>query len=133
MFHTRPAGLTEIMDVLHKRGTLATREQIMSGEFYGPPKQKSTLGWLASGLYSSTVGMVWGSSESQETKPSETQDFVSIELLDRQADMLVKWASNVDQYVHSEQKLKKILRTTTPHSDADINLLLTHMKHTNRI
>jgi len=61
MFNNRPAGLTDIMAVLHKRGTLATREQIISGEFYEPQKPKSTIGWLASGLYSTTVGMVWGS------------------------------------------------------------------------
>ena len=59
LFDRRPCGLPALMKVLYRRGQIASREQIMGGSLY-QTKQQSTIGWLASGLYSRTIGSLWG-------------------------------------------------------------------------
>lgn len=77
-----------MMAVLHKRGKIATKVQILSGSFYKQPEQESTIGWLARGFYQYTIGSVWGSQngKSEIPKPDESVDYVCVEFLDRQAD-----------------------------------------------
>ncbi len=43
-----------------KRKVFVTREQIISGEYYGL-QQKSYTSMIASAIYSRTIGMFWGS------------------------------------------------------------------------
>ena len=59
MFNRRPGGLPDIMQTLQSRNKLAFRDQILKGDFYKKEAPKSTLGWLASGLYSNTVGYMF--------------------------------------------------------------------------
>jgi hypothetical protein len=52
-----PSGLKSILNVLKQRGKLATKESILDGSFYKPKEEsQSMMGWLASGLYRSTIG-----------------------------------------------------------------------------
>ena len=86
------------------------------------------MGWFASSLYSITLGRLY--TPEPEATPTS---FISLEYLDRQADQLFKWAVKTEKFLFSEQKLKKVLRDTTEHSEADIQLLFNHLKMSGRM
>lgn len=78
MFDRRPGCLPDILQELHRRKVLATREELLSGRFYQPEPSQSYINWFASSLYSNTVGRFY--SAEPETAPTS---FVSLEYLDR--------------------------------------------------
>lgn len=88
------------------------------------------MGWLASGLYSRTIGSFFTPEVKQ---PDENQELVCIEFLDRQSDQLLKWAAKMEKQIHSEAQLKRQLRQATQHTEEEIEMLLVHMKHTSRM
>jgi len=51
-----PCGLPAVINVLSQRGKLVTKESVMSGQHYQRPVATSTLGWIASSIYSRTIG-----------------------------------------------------------------------------
>lgn len=111
------------MQVLKQRKVLATRAELMQGTFY-ESKAQGFMSLVVTGLMS----RLW--SKPEEAQPSE---YICVEFLDRQADQLLKWAAKCEKAIHSEQSLKRQLRKATQHSEADIELLLVHLKRTNRM
>lgn len=116
IFDRVPSGIPAIMQVLFNRGILSTREEMLSGTYYQPKQSKSMLRNLASGIYSYTIGSFWSDPEPEPVK----ETYVVVEFLDRQADQLLNWASKTENNLHSEISLKRQLRKSTTHSEADI-------------
>lgn len=124
-----PSGIPAIMQVLFNRSILSTREEMLSGTYYQPKQSKSMLRNLASGIYSYTIGSFWSEPEPEPAK----ETYVVVEFLDRQADQLLNWASKTENNLHSEASLKRQLRKSTTHSEADIQLLFNHLVRTGRM
>lgn len=99
----------------------------------------SLLGRVASGLYSYTVGSIWGGASSEPVKADEEEEgddpdiFVNVEFLNRQANQLIQWASKIEKQLHSEASLKRQLRGSTEHSEEDIELLLAYLHHSGKM
>lgn len=68
-----------------------------------------------------------------EIHDSDSQDYVCVEFLDRQADQLLIWSSKTEKTIHSEVQLRKQLRKATTYSEEDLDLLMCHLKFTGRI
>jgi hypothetical protein len=56
-----------------------------------------------------------------------------MDYLERQADIILKWATKCEKQVLSEADLKRQLRKSTQHSEDDILLLLAHLKHSGKM
>lgn len=56
-----------------------------------------------------------------------------MDFLERQADIILKWAAKTERQVLSEADLKRQLRKSTQHSEDDILLLLAHLKHSGKM
>lgn len=71
---------------------------------------------LASGIYNYTIGSFWSETEPEPVK----ENYVVVEFLERQAEQLLNWASKTENNLHSEASLKRQLRKSTTHTEADI-------------
>jgi hypothetical protein len=60
-------------------------------------------------------------------------EYVCVEFLDRQADILQRWAFTNGKKVLLKEDLATHLQKSTQHSLEDINLLMKHMEHSGRI
>jgi hypothetical protein len=91
------------------------------------------LGRMRTGLYNMTVGRLWGTSEPEELEPTEDKEYICLGFLDRQADILTRWAFKNDQQLMTLSEVEKRLRNSTEHSFEDIQLLVKHMIHSGKL
>ena len=86
---------------------------------------------VASGLYNQTFGRLWYAPE--PTPEPEPDSYVCLDYLDRQAEQILRWANKAEISVISEAEFKRHLRKSTHHSEDDILLLISHLKHSGKM
>ena len=99
---------------------------------------------VASGLYSSTFGYLFGSStpaantaadedDGTEAPGMSDEEYICVDYLERQCDIFHRWAIKSQLTLMTRAKAKLCLQNQTKHTLEDIELLLKHLEHSGRI
>jgi hypothetical protein len=85
-----------------QRKLFVTRDSIISGEHYGRGPQKSYTSMIAGAIYSRTIGMLWGGSNTSVTV-DENAEIISVEYLKRKSESIINWAASINKEIFSEK------------------------------
>ena len=99
---------------------------------------------VASGLYNSTFGYLFGSSttaantaenedDGAEATGISDEEYICVDYLERQSDIFHRWAIKNQFTLMTRAKVKLCLQNQTKHTLEDIELLLKHLEHSGRI
>ena len=90
---------------------------------------------MATGLYNNTFGYLLGSGGAAEdqNEAANEQEYICVEYLDRQCDIFVRWAVKNQLTTISRATAKLKLQQSTKHTLEDIELLLKHLEHSDKI
>ena len=144
-----PNGLPAIMRELALQKSMASRDDILTGAFFGKNVASDTPSggkramvagmarYVASGLYNRTFGYLFGGGSDTGTPEGEDAEtdveYVCVEYLERQANIFTRWALKNENTLMSRAQAKLNLQKTTQHSLDDIELLLMFMEHSGRV
>jgi hypothetical protein len=87
---------------LLSRKVFVTRDEILTGEYYGRGPQKSYTSMIASAIYTRTIGKLWGSTQF-EGATDDNQEIISVDYLKRKGESIINWATSINKEIFSEK------------------------------